>query len=186
MQKVNYTLVGLAPLMMHNERLANPRDPYTKALKELTSQKPRTEEIQNQMASVEWRAGLYDHNGVVSVPSDNVIAAIKEGARKRKLGKQASAGVFAERRHFPLAYDGPQDIETLAKDDRFIDYRSVGVKGQRIMRCRPRFDEWSLPIELVVDPEVFAVSDLQQALEMAGLVIGLCEKRPQFGRFRIE
>jgi hypothetical protein len=168
---------------MHNERLANPKDPHTRALKQLTSIRKKTEELVDQIAATEWRGGIYESNGRVVVPGDNILACIKEGARKRKLGKQAQAGVFALAPSFELVYDGPKDIEELAKDPRFFDYRSVGVNNARVMRARPRFDKWEVTATLAVDEDLLSAEEFHQACETAGLQIGLMEKRPQLGRF---
>lgn len=186
MKRIVAILTGISPIMLHNERLANPRDPHTIELKKLTSQRKKTPEIIDQIAELEWRAGFYEEGGRPVVPADNILATIKEGARKRKLGKQASAGIFAEKRAFPLEYDGPKDIDGLWADGRFFDYRSVKVQQNRTMRARPRFDEWSVRVELVFDPEVMAEDEVIEALETAGTMVGLCEKRPQFGRFTVE
>jgi hypothetical protein len=186
MKTITATLKGIAPLMMHNERLANPRDPGTAALKKLTTQRKKTEELLEQIAEIEWRLGFYERDGKPVIPSDNVLACVKEGARKRKLGRQVEAGVFSQERYFALAYDGPPTIGELWTDGRFFDYRSVAVNQARTMRARPIFNEWSLPIELTFDEEMISKDDLQDALEVAGLSVGLCEKRPQFGRFTVE
>ncbi len=186
MKRIEFVLTGIAPLMMHNERLANPRDPQTAALKKLATQRKKSDETLEQVAKLEWFAGLYEQDGVVVLPADNILATIKAGARKRKLGKQAEAGVFSEKRAFPLQYDGPKDIHALWEDGRFFDYRSVKVMQARCMRARPRFDEWSVRVELVFDPEVLSDVDLIEAIETAGTLAGLCEKRPQFGRFSVE
>lgn len=183
MKSISITLTGTAPLMLHNERLANPRDPYTTALKKLTAQKKKTEDVLQQIAKLEWEAGLYVDNDRVVMPADNVLACIKEGARKRKLGKQAQAGVFAECASFEIDYDGPKDIPGLWDDGNFFDYRSVKVQQSRCMRARPRFNAWKLKVRLAFDPEVISAEDLVEAIETAGAVVGLCEKRPQFGRF---
>jgi hypothetical protein len=187
MKRFVAVLTGIAPLMLHNERLANPRDPKTIELKKLTSQKKKTPELNDQIAKLEWYAGLYERDGRVVIPSDNILATLKQGARKRKLGKQAEAGVFADARHFDLEYDGPKEIDALWEDGRFFDYRGVKVQQARCMRARPIFAEgWSVKIELFYDPEVLSKDDLIDALQDAGTLVGLCEKRPQFGRFVVE
>lgn len=186
MKKIAFKLTGIAPLMLHNERLANPRDPKTAELKPLISQRKKTPEILDQIAKLEWYAGLYEDKGRVVVPGDNILAAIKEGARKNKLGKQVQSGVFCDKPNFPLEYDGPKNIDKLWDDGRFFDYRSVKVQQNRTMRARPKFQEWAVRVELAYDPEVISESDLIQSVETAGTMIGLCEKRPSFGRFAVE
>jgi hypothetical protein len=179
-------LTGVAPLMMHNERLANPRDPKTAAYKVLTSQRKKTPELLEQIAKSEWFAGLYDRDDKVVLPADNILATLKEGARKRKLGKQVEAGVFSSKAYFELDYDGPKNIHALWDDGRFFDYRTVAVAQSRVMRARPRFDAWSVDVQVNFDPELISEADLFDSMQVAGQIVGLCEKRPQFGRFSVE
>lgn len=186
MKTITLKLTGIAPLLTHNERLANPRDPGTAALKKLTTIKGKNEEQLEQIAELEWKLGLYTNSkNEIVMPADNILACLKEGARKRKLGKQVEAGVFAEVQSFPFDFDGPKNIEKLWKGGQHFDYRSVGVAGKRTMRARPIFKTWTTTCKLVFDPEVVSEDDLVEAMTTAGMIIGLCEKRPQLGRFTV-
>lgn len=185
MQTFKATITGVAPLMMHNERLANPRDPHTRALKELTSVRSKTDDVLAEIQKAEWRGGLYEHSKRVVVPAANVLAALKEGARKLKKGKDIASSVFSLDAFYPLDFDGPADFESLYNDGRFSDYRSVGVNQARVMRSRPIFPEWTLKICLTYDADVVTPEVLAQSLDIAGNQIGLCDHRPQFGRFTV-
>jgi hypothetical protein len=186
MEKFKFRLRGVAPLIMHNERLANPRDPYAKALKPLTAKKNKTDEVLEQITKLEWRGGLYDVSGKIIMPSANIIACLVEGARKLKRGKDIESSVFAEEAFCSFLYDGPKSIEDLYADNKFLDYRGVVVNGKRIMRSRPIFHSWEVRGELVYDSEVINKDTMDESLEIAGLRIGLCDHRPQFGRFEVE
>lgn len=180
------TLIGIAPLCFHSERLANPTDPFTRELKKLTAQKRKTDELQEQIKWLEWRAGFYEHEGRAVVPADNVLAVVVQGARKLKKGKDASAGVFEAEPQFALRYKGADTIEGLKGDHRFCDYRSVVVGGRRVMRARPIFKHWELPIALHFDPEILSKEELVQSLMLGGERVGLCERRPRWGRFTVK
>jgi hypothetical protein len=177
MQTFKATLTGTAPLIMHNERLANPRDPHTRALKELTSVRSKTDEVLADIQKTEWRGGLYEFNKRAVVPAANVLA------RKLKQGKAIASSVFSLDAFYVLTYDGPTDFEALYDDGRFSDYRSVGVNQSRVMRSRPIFPEWSIKISLEFDADVVTPEVLSQSLDIAGRQIGLCDHRPQYGRF---
>lgn len=188
MQELKCKLVGIAPIMFHNERLANPSDPYTREIKKLTSQRKKTEEIFEQIKRIEWRAGFYERDGCPVVPSDNVLGCFQNGAKKTKRGQDFNASVIAPVAFFPLIYDGPKKIDDLYGDgtSNWVDYRSVVVNRARCMRARPIFREWELEVQLQYDEEIFNLEDLQQCIETAGERIGLCERRPRCGRFLVE
>lgn len=72
-----------------------------------------------------------------------------------------------------------------------VDSRPVTIpatKG-RIMRHRPRFDEWQATFHIEVDDEVLPVDVCHQLLTEGGRTIGLGDFRPEkggpFGRFRV-
>lgn len=186
MEMLKAKLTGVSPLLMHNERLANPRDPHTRALKELTAVRKKTDETLEAIQKAEWRGGLYEHNKRVAMPSANVLACLKEGARKLKRGKDIVSSVISLEAFYTFSYNGPEDFEELYNDGRFSDYRSVGVNMSRVMRSRPVFPDWSVKAEFQFDSDVIDQNTIIQALEIAGGQIGLCDHRPQFGRFSVE
>ena len=69
---------GTKPLMVHNIRLANPLDPWTKALKELTGDRKRrnTDEGRLLILRTEARGAIYEtEDGLVGMPMDNIFGA---------------------------------------------------------------------------------------------------------------
>ncbi len=191
MKHVSAKLVGISPVMTHNEQLANPLSPVTRELKKLTTQKGKSDDLLEQIMKLEWLGGLYlDANQKVAMPGDNLIACLKDGARKRKQGKEFAAGVMSSAAYFPLSYDGPKEAEPLWTDGRFLDYRGVVISGKRVMRARPIFRAWSLNVDFTFDPEILNEEQILEALSIAGERCGLCERRPSkggsFGRFIVE
>lgn len=187
LEKIEKTLVGVSPLLMHSGRLADPTDPATRELKELTAKRRKTDEDISAIKRCEWMGGLYlDGDGRVAIPSTNVLALVIAGSRKSKLGKQAEAGVFDTQLFYRLEYDGPKDPAKLYDVGGFVDYRPVVVQRNRCMRSRPVFPGWKLPIQLSVNTDVIDVGDVVRALEVAGEVVGLGEWRPRFGRFIVQ
>lgn len=186
METLKAKLVGVAPIMFHSERLANPTDPFTRELKKLCAQRKKTDQQLEEIKWLEWRGGFYEADGKPVVPSDNVLACVLQGARKLKKGKDVSAGVISTEPHFALDYEGPKTIEKMKRVDSFCDYRSVVIAGRRTMRARPIFKSWSLSIQLMFDPEIIELREVMQSLEIGGERIGLCERRPRYGRFLVE
>lgn len=72
-----------------------------------------------------------------------------------------------------------------------VDARPVTIpatKG-RVMRYRPRFDEWGARFTLTIDDSSLGLDSAQQLLSEAGQTIGIGDFRPEkrgpFGRFRV-
>ena len=61
------------------------------------------------------------------------------------------------------------------------------VQRSRILRARPKFDEWSLEFKIInKDPTVIHADTLKKILIDAGKWYGLGDFRPEFGLFRVE
>lgn len=187
MKTFTATITGVAPLMMHAERLADPTHPLTKALKKLTAKRAKTDEDLLAIKRSEWEAGMYvDSKSNPAVPVDWILAVLLAGAKKSKQGPLAKAGIYpASQDFFPLTYSGPKDIEGLWADGRFCDYRGVCVGQSKVMRARPVFAGWSLAFAVTYDPDTIDGSSIETALERAGTLVGMGDYRPRFGRFLI-
>ena len=184
MPRFRFTCEGTAPLLMHNARLADPLDPMTKQIREVSSKRSKTDDDHEELAHLEWLGGLYFLPDVGPfIPAANVQKCLVEGARFTKAGKKVERGVFIETAAVPVQYDGPRDLETLYADKRFVFRASVKVTTSRVMRTRPRFPHWALAAVGMFDSNVIDLADLAVAARSAGLMIGLGDYRPQFGRF---
>ena len=68
-----------------------------------------------------------------------------------------------------------------------MDIRPVVVQRSRILRARPRFDEWELEFYIInKDPQILLRDTMRRIVEAAGKWIGLCDYRPEFGLFNVE
>lgn len=179
-------LVGVSPLMMHNGQLADPTNKFTKAVKQISSRRKKTDEDFAELKRIEWLGGLYlDEKGEVAITADMILGCVIGGAKKNKNGPGAKAGVYEKAPFFKLVYDGPTKPEELYDDGRFCDYRGVKVGTARVMRSRPIFGSWSVSVALEVDTEIIDSKDVIQAIAVAGEKIGLGDYRPRFGRFTV-
>lgn len=184
METLKAKLVGVAPLLMHNGQLANPRNRWAKELSKVAKGKSKDlEEAQR----VEFLGGLYvDEKNEPCLTGDMVYSTLVEGAKARKLGKITKAAVFESAPTYPLQYDGPRDPDALYADGRFCDYRGVRVSMSRVMRSRPIFRKWSAIVEWFYDESLIERDELVLALDRAGKTCGLGDYRPRFGRFTVE
>lgn len=187
METIRLRLTGTRALLMHNCRLADPRNPVARAIKELTRNRQKTDSTYEEIEKLEWLGSLYqDDEGRVVVTEDMILGAGINGAKKMKAGPAMKAAVLGTQPFYPLIYDGPREALELYESGKFIDYRGVVVQRNRTMRARPRFNDWSVEAELMVDEEQINVKDVVRAYELAGRMHGLGDFRPRFGRFEVE
>lgn len=182
---------GTSPLLMHNQRLADPLDPYAKALKAISSKKSKTDEDHEQMARIEFEGGLYlDPDLGPYMPGVNIHRSLVEGARQTKRGKDVERAMLILDDVCPLAYRGPRDVEGLWADKTFVSRRSVKVKTSRLPRTRPVFPQWALECEAELDLSLLNFDDVIVIAETAGALAGLGDYRPSsphggsFGRYQ--
>lgn len=190
-KRVQVTIKGTSPLLMHSDRGANPLSDEAKALKAVSSKRKKTEDDYAAMMEIEWNASLYlDGDGAIVMPVENMRATVRDGAKLSKMGKEISRKVFLDGEFIPLTYGGPRDRAALFADARFRDTRSVRVGQQRVMRTRPVFRDWSLTFTAYWQSDAFDVDLFKQCLESAGGFIGLGDFRPDkggtYGRFILE
>jgi hypothetical protein len=189
MEQVTLKLIGASPLIMHSDVTVDPLHPTTQAIADLTATKKKTTQHHIDVGRLELQAGLYMNADGPYLPSDNIFKAIVEAGRMTKTGKQIERGVmiFEDAK---LEYDGPRDAAGIASQKRFSYRKSVVVGGRRIMRTRPKFDEWAAVVTVQYDPTIINKRALIEAATKAGQYIGLCERRPnkggKFGTFTVE
>lgn len=183
--EVTVRLEGRSPLLMHNPRLADPLDPITQQLKELTGKRAKTEADHIAIGDLEWRGGLYwDTDIGAFIPSFNVVACFFEAAKEWKLGKKLGQAIHPLDMRLPL---GVKDLKAFsAKAD--AHYRVTQKQGtSRIARTRPRFSQWTLTFACEWDELELGPKELPRIMERAGRVIGLGDGRKLgFGRFEGE
>lgn len=185
MRETNIEIVGVAPLIVHNGRLADPLDPITRQLAELTGKRKKTLEDHHRISRVEWEGGLYlDEDDEPCLPSECIEATLVAGAKRTKQGRDAKAGIVVPD-HAKLVYDGPKDVEAMWASGKFLKRNGVRVGPARVIRSRPIFHAWSAVVRIVWDPDVIRDEpDLMKIAEAAGQM-GTCEWRPRFGRFEV-
>lgn len=192
MEVLKLEFTGESPLLMHSDRGANPLDPMTKAHKELTSKRKKTDEDYDAIAKSEWYLGFYfDKKIGPYIPAAMIRASISAGGRVNKLGMAIKRGTLILQDQIPLKYNGPKDQESMWNlENEFRDIRSVVVSTNRVMRCRPIFREWSLKVEVLYDPAAIDREQLITAAKLAGSLSGLGDYRPStggsFGRFTVK
>lgn len=191
--KIRFTLTGTSPLLMHNERLADPLDPFTRALKAVTGKTKKTDEDHEQMARIEFEGGLYFDSAVGPYwPGPNFHRSLVEGARLTKNGKDVERALLILDDICPVAYKGPRSVEGLYADKGYMLRKSVKTgMSRRVMRTRPMFSEWTLEYEAELDALLLNFEDVVVIAETAGLLVGMGDWRPSsphggmYGRYTV-
>lgn len=180
-KELMFNVRGEAPLLMHNGQTSDPLNEFSKRMKQLSGKRVKTDDDHNEMAHVEWFAGLYLYDGKPCLPGFVIEATLISAARKSKRGQLAQAGIIVPDDAL-LVYDGPTELNELWNNKDFQLRIPVRIKQNRVVRTRPCFKKWSAEIKVVYDPSVLNEADVREIMNTAGSV-GFCDWRPRFGRF---
>jgi hypothetical protein len=190
MEQITLHFTGVAPLLMHRPVTVNTLDPLSIELRQYTKKRIKTEDDHKIIARLEWEAGLY-HDAELGpyLPGVNAEACLLEAAKITKQGPAIKRGVTAAAEKLPIRDYGhrgttPPTIQELW-DANLKDIQSVGNQQNRVMRCRPMFPRWSLTVPLLFESAVIDERDLRAIAERAGIMVGLGDYRPRYGRFEV-
>jgi len=169
-EKYLVEIKGVKPLLMHA-----PVD---------LGDNPRRRRGEHLAPEEEAKQYLYtDPEGNIVIPSINIKAMLRDAGRNYKIsgrratyGSMIRAGIDIEPYPYvPLKYSKWE-----------VDVRPVVVQSSRILRARPRFDEWGLEFVIInKDPNVLLRDTMRKVVEDAGKWIGLGDFRPEFGLFEV-
>ena len=160
-------------------------------MKAVSSKRKKTDADFDELARLEWLAGLYRIDGDLVIPDYVIESTMIGGAKKSKRGPQAKCGLFFTE-HASLEFDGKPAVindDTLAALFATGSYtHTIGVKVgmAKVMRTRPIFRNWSLTAMAQYDPDVLNMRDVEEIATDAGKLVGLGDWRPKHGRFEAE
>lgn len=201
--------VGGCPLVQHNERLADPLNPFALAIGKISKKRGKAEADHLEVALLEFVGGMYHDGGedwlkasgqavpevpflqAVGTPMNrpylptwHVIRSIQNAGKQLKLGAAVLRGVTAVGDgKAPIQYDGPTEIDELWRAGTFALRKSVGVSSSRVMRTRPVFQEWLVEAEIEVDLNILDPHRINQLAGDAGRYHAVGDYRPVYGRF---
>lgn len=186
MQLLKVRITGTRPMLMHSDVLSDPLNKLTREHKALTSKRKKTEEDHLEIAKSEFRASLYYRDDIgVFIPSVNIEASIREGAKLSKLGKHVQRAVEVAELEIPLEYEGARDPDGLWNEGAY-DARSVKVSTARLTRYRPFFKQWAAEFTISFNDSMLNRVEVLKALTDAGEFCGIGDFRPKYGRFKVE
>jgi len=162
------TIVGIRPMLQHSPS----------GIGEKTGRSKDYDPIK------EAESYLYKNKeGKISFPAINILSCIREAASDYKVagkGKKTYktyiySGVSISPEMIPMENDGWEP-----------DIRPCVIGTARVLRSRPKFDNWSLSFTLSRLDEIINVDDLRDIISAAGRYKGLGDFRPLFGLFEIK
>lgn len=173
-------------LIMHNGQTADPLNPFSKALKEISGKRKKTDSDFESMANIELKAGLYvDSNNNVIIPSRVLESVLVEGAKKSKEGKLALSGMFVDT-DATFTYDGhPMTVDELTASPDHRICVAVRVGMSKVMRTRPHFKNWMAQFKVSLNSDVANEGQLRRWVEDAGSYVGIGDWRPRHGRYEL-
>lgn len=201
--KLKVTINGAADLINHNGQTADPRNEFAKQMKAISGKRKKTDADLDQLARIEWFAGLYvgrikdddKETARLTLPGHVIEAALVGGAKKSKRGVQAKSGLFvtdAGTLDFPGSPSSAlpkADLQTWLDNlfEQGENTLTVGVKvGQaKVMRTRPKFEDWSSSFVAEFDDAVLTLGDVKEIMDDAGRLVGVGDWRPKYGRFTV-
>lgn len=184
MKNLKVTWKGISPLIMHSCQCVNPLHPIARELKKYTSKKNKTEDDLLKISDLEWEAGAYWKDDIgLYMPAENVEATIQNGAKAYKKGKDIEKYVNVTDLYIPFNYGENLTKEELIQNYEYRDTRIMTVMRNKVMRTRPRFDQWNITFNLLYNEEKIDIETILSAMEYAGNYVGLCDSRPKYGKF---
>jgi hypothetical protein len=127
-------------------------------------------------------AGLYLAPDGPIIPNYVFDGMTVKASQKSKEGPMARSSVFCLN-HARLEYEGPRQADEMWQEEQFRFSRIVKVGTARVVRMRPKFDNWSCVAELNVETTLINPARIDEWMRVAGTQIGLGDWRPQYGRF---
>jgi len=157
-------------------------------MKAVSSKRKKTDADHDELARLEWFAGLYRTDNDLVIPAHVLESALVAGAKKSKRGVQAKSGLFIAE-HAPMSFTGKPDqindntLAELFDSGSFTFTCGVRVGTAKVMRTRPMFKDWSLLVSIQYDPDVLNSRDIEEIVTDAGRQVGIGDWRPKYGRF---
>lgn len=172
--KARIGIVGTAPMLLHAWNVEAVEE-KSKAAKGSKAKKT------DNLESYSYR----DEEGRLGVPGTNFHAALIEAGRRMQdpSSPRKAARDIVRAAIVPLTVIAPFEPETREWD--YEDARRVTVQRAGVTRIRPAMHSgWRLTYELLITaPQYIQPATLLTLVNTAGLLVGLCDFRPTYGRF---
>ena len=205
MDNYNFMLTGVTPLLMHFNNLE---------ARDAVQAKGRTggKAGDDRHPADTWKSYLYVADGVVAMPSENLLSALIGVGSSIVIGrpktlKRPIASLLFDKFYLDLSVHGkkvttkqideidgafPKQQEGAKEVGISLFVKPASVNGKSHVRVRPRFDAWSIAGSFEVDDPELTEERLSRLFDAAGRA-GIGDWRPSspkkpgpFGRYTAE
>ncbi|MBI2644709.1 hypothetical protein HYW94_00845 [Candidatus Uhrbacteria bacterium] len=185
MYEVAVKIQGSAPLLMHKFSMEATAELEGTVKSRKTG--PPLPEVEAEQGAYRLDPANGDKKGQLCVPGEHVYQTMVKAASSFQVKGQGKktfkdpvkggVGVFPE-------YSGITNLKGEKLYDYAIDKRPARIGTARVLRARPRLEEWCTEFTLsVLDERILPVEVLQSILVRAGQHNGIGDYRPRFGKF---
>jgi hypothetical protein len=179
MKRVRVEIEGIAPILFNKMT--------SSALSQLDSGgRGKKKDRDAQILNAKDKVYREKPKGPIGIPSGNFKKALLEGCKMAgaKVGRK-SAEPFMRATVFP-----EKDFISFGKKKEDGIHECTGRvpprTGGRVIIRRPYLKEgWKASFSLLLMDDRITSGIVKESLEEAGLLIGLCDHRPEFGRFKV-
>ncbi len=170
-----YKLTGNGALLMQNVHSMNNKRP----------KKVSHEEWERDESFLKSKCYLAQDETTIAFPPRVMKRLLVESAKKAytilglKNGKASYKGIIES-----LVFVSEPARTNKKISDIELDEQFVTVSNSKVLRVRPRIDNWTANFELtVLDPSLLPEDILDELVSFAGQFLGIGDYRPDYGRF---
>lgn len=188
MKSLTVQIKGIEPLLINNPQAVDPFNKYSRAAKEITSKRKKTDEDLLKLREIEIESKLYfDEKVGVWIPATWITAAIAAQSWAKAKIKKADirSCVFVNESKIKLNYAGMDKAKTktdVVKNEMFHTVLNLKQGQVRVCKAAPIFNDWSVEFEILFDDTIINAADLKNLIEIAAKFGGFGDFRPTYGR----
>ena len=176
MKKIEVEIEGTSPLLMNSPQAMLEPEKAIKSKRDKYNPKDEAEKV-----------AYRTNKGKLYVPTTAIKASMLNGASFKKSGKYSLKQFIAGSTRI-VSKEGNGEV-ILEPQKYEIDLRTVVIQRARVVKARPRLDEWKINFIIEFNDSLITPDAIKPSLEDAGQRIGLLDFRPQkggeFGTFKI-
>jgi hypothetical protein len=178
MYEIKTMVEGIAPILFNR---------FTEEAKEAMEQRKTGGTRTVKQSQQEALGKVYRNGKGLYCPAANIKKSLLNGITKGNIKEgRGSARPYIE----ATVFIKPQEVVFGKQEPDFIHEctgRIPPKTGARVIIRRPGLREgWQLSFSMIVMDDRRSADQIRKGLEEAGLLIGLCDGRPEFGRFIVK